>query len=94
MSDQQLEKSDAEKAKEKSETYSFFVNGKKYETDQQSLTGLQIKAKVSDWDPTHDLVLEGHGHDPDEIIADDQSVSLEKEQGPRRFSSVPKANFG
>jgi hypothetical protein len=94
MSDQQLEKSDIDKAKEKPKVYSFFVSGKKYETDQPSLTGLQIKAKVTDWDPTHDLVLEGHGNDPDEIISDDQSVSLEKDQGPRRFSSVPKANFG
>jgi hypothetical protein len=74
--------------------YFFFVNGTKYETDQAKLTGLQIKARVSDWDPAHDLVLEGHGDDPDRVIADDETVELDHPHGPRRFSSVPKANFG
>ena len=75
--------------------YEFFVSGKKYETDQSALTGLQIKAKVPDWDPSHDLVLEGRGNDGvDQIIADDQLVSLEKDHGPLRFSTAPKANFG
>jgi hypothetical protein len=78
----------------KNEIYTFFVGGKKYETDQPALTGLQIKARVTDWDPAHDLVLEGHGNDPDRIIADDELVSLEKDEGPLRFSSAPKANFG
>jgi hypothetical protein len=74
--------------------YKFFVNGVKYETDQRRLTGLQIKARVANWDATHDLVLEGHGDAPDRIIGDAESVDLESETGPRRFSSVPKANFG
>lgn len=46
------------------ETYFFFVGGKKYETDQPALTGLQIKARVADWGSSHDLVLEGHGNVP------------------------------
>lgn len=75
-------------------TYIFFVNGVKYETDQAKLTGLQIKARVPNWDPTHDLALEGHGDDPDRVIADDETVDLDTPHGPRRFSSVPKANFG
>lgn len=75
-------------------TYTFFVGREKFETDQPVLTGLQIKAKVPDWDPSHDLVLEGHGDDPDRVIRDDEEVSLEKVHGPLRFSSVPKANFG
>jgi Multiubiquitin len=74
--------------------YTFFVSGKKYETDQPSLTGLQIKALVPDWDQTHDLVLEGHGNDPDRIIGDNESVQLEFDHGPLRFSSAPRANFG
>ena len=78
----------------KPETFTFFVNGTKHETDQQKLTGLQIKAKVPNWDPSHDLVLEGHGNDPDQVIKDEQVVDLKKHQGPPRFSSVPKANFG
>ncbi len=75
-------------------TYHFFVNGVKYEADQPRLAGLQIKARVADWDPSHDLVLEGHGDDPDRVIADDEVVDLDVSHGPRRFSSVPKANFG
>jgi hypothetical protein len=75
-------------------TYRFFVNGVKYETDQRQLSGLQIKARVANWDPTHDLVLEGHGDEPDRVVADNEMVDLDVEHGPRRFSSVPKANFG
>lgn len=76
-------------------SFAFFFNGQKYETDQASLTGLQIKAKIVGWDQTHDLVLEGHGYDPDEIISDDQAVLIDTKQGgPPRFSSAPKANFG
>ena len=72
----------------------FFVNGTRYETDQEAMTGLQIKARVADWDQSHDLVLEGHGNEPDQIIADDAVVHLDTKHGPHRFSSVPKANFG
>lgn len=74
--------------------YTFFVNGKPYETDKKKLTGAQIKAMVPDWDPQHDLSLEGEGDDPDRIIPDDEAVSLVPKHGVRRFSSVPKANFG
>lgn len=75
-------------------TYHFFVNGKKYETDKKELTGAQIKAMVPGWDPSHDLSLEGQGDDPDRIIGDAEAVSLDPKHGVRRFSSVPKANFG
>lgn len=74
--------------------YAFFVNGKRYETDKASLTGAEIKAFVPGWDESHDLVLEGHGDEPDRIIDDHDSVQLDIEHGVRRFSSVPKANFG
>jgi hypothetical protein len=92
--DMSKEKNETAKGGPKKEVYTFFVSGKKYETDQPALTGLQIKARVADWDQSHDLVLEGHGTDPDRIIADDESVSLAKDKGPLRFSSAPKANFG
>ena len=75
-------------------TYTFFVGHTKYETDQEALTGLQIKARVPDWDQDTDLLLEGHGNDPDKIIADDELLHLETGHGPLRFSSAPKANFG
>ena len=73
--------------------YHFFVNGVKYETDQAKLTGLQIKARVPNWDANHDLVLEGHGDAADQVIADETVVRLDVTPA-RRFSSVPKANFG
>jgi hypothetical protein len=85
---------DAADGRKPPKKYEFFVNGTKYETDQSQLTGLQIKARVPDWDASHDLVLEGHGNEPDQIIRDDEMVSLETDHGPRHFSSVPKANFG
>lgn len=86
---------DQNDGKGKPKLFDFFVNDKKYETDQPSLTGLQIKAKVPDWNPGYDLVLEGHGHDPDRIIADNEVVLIDTKQGgPPRFSSAPKANFG
>lgn len=72
----------------------FFVNGDKYTTAADALTGLQIKAKVPNWNPNHDLVLEVRGDDADRVIKDDESVSLEKDKGPLRFSSASKANFG
>ncbi|PZP08144.1 MAG: hypothetical protein DI607_13270 [Sphingomonas hengshuiensis] len=75
-------------------SYFFFVNGQRYETDKKKLTGVQIKAMVSGWDETHDLALEGHGDEPDRMIGDEESISLDPKHGVRRFSSVPKANFG
>lgn len=75
-------------------SYFFFVNGKRYETDKKKLTGAQIKAMVSGWDETHDLALEGHADEPDRTIGDEESISLDPKHGVRRFSSVPKANFG
>ncbi len=74
-------------------SYVFFVNGIKYETDQAKLSGLQIKARVPNWDANHDLVLEGHGDAADQVIGDDTVVRLDVNPA-RRFSSVPKANFG
>lgn len=74
-------------------TYHYFVNGTKYETGERTLTGQQIKASVPAWDPNHDLVLEGHGDAPDRSVGDDEAIDLDAKPA-RRFSSVPKANFG
>jgi hypothetical protein len=72
----------------------FFVDGEKYETDQATLTGAQIKARVPNLDPTFTLFLEGHGNEEDRLIGDDDSVSLERDKGPRRFFTAPPATFG
>ena len=55
----------------KPKTYKFFVGSEKYETTERELTGAQIKAYVPDVPSGTKLSLEGHGHDPDRIIADD-----------------------
>ena len=84
-----------EKHDDKPKTYKFFVGNDKFETDQAALTGAQIKAYVAGVPPGTKLSLEGHGNDPDVIIADDETVSLDEPHGgPRRFTLVPPANFG
>lgn len=72
----------------------FVVNGKRYDSATPRLTGAQIKARVENWNPEHDLLLEGYGNEPDRVIADDEHVDLDELHGPVRFSPVPKANFG
>jgi hypothetical protein len=74
--------------------YIYFVNNVKYESDLAALTGVQIKARIPNLDPSLLLSLEGHGKEPDQIIADNQSVSLEQDHHPARFTLVPPANFG
>jgi hypothetical protein len=75
-------------------THTFFVDNKKYETTKSTLTGAEIKAMIPDFDPNYSLFLENPGDDPDELIQDSTSVSLDTEKGPRRFYTVPPANFG
>lgn len=78
----------------KPKTYTFFVGSQKYETAERVLTGAQIKAYVPDVPPGTKLSLQGHGHEPDRIIADDEKVLMDDGHGPRRFTLVPPANFG
>lgn len=79
---------------EKPKTYHYFVNNIKYETDHNELTGAQIKARVPNLETGTGLSLEGHGNDPDRLIGDNESVSLDKDHGPARFTLVPPATFG
>ena len=72
----------------------YFVDNVKYETDQETVTGALIKAKIPSFDPSYGLFLETADGGPDQQINDDMSVSLEKERGPRRFFTVPPATFG
>jgi len=72
----------------------YFVDDKKYETDQQTVTGALIKAKIPNFDHSYSLFLEVHGGGPDQLITDDTTVSLTKEHGHRRFYTVPPAAFG
>ena len=75
--------------------YHYFVDGAKYETDQATMTGAEIKASVPGYNPSYQLYLEGNGQDPDELIADNRGVSMDPAgHGARKFYTVPPASFG
>jgi hypothetical protein len=74
------------------ETFKFMVDNRPYETEQQVITGAQIKATAG-VDPSFGLNLQGHGQDPDRKIADGDSVDL-SEPGREHFYSVPPATYG
>ena len=76
------------------EKYFYFVDDVKYEADQPTITGAQIRARVPNLDPTYIIVLEGHGHEEDRPLGNDDTISLEKDKGPRRFYTAPPATFG
>ena len=76
----------------KDKIFHYFVDDKKYETDDGTSTGAQIKARLPDFDPNYQLVLEGRGQNPDRVIADNESVDLAPP--PPRFYTVPPATFG
>lgn len=78
----------------KAQVYEYFVDHVKYETEHATLTGAQIKAAIPNFNPAYSLFLEEPGDNPDRLITDDESVSLAKEHGPRRFYTVPPAAFG
>lgn len=71
--------------------YHFFVDDKKYETDQTGMSGLQIKTLAS-VPANYQLFLEAHGEHPDEAISDATTVSFVKEV--KKLYSVPPATFG
>jgi|LakWasM103_HOW12_FD_contig_71_100899_length_784_multi_9_in_0_out_0_1 hypothetical protein len=76
------------------EKYSYFVDDVKYEWNEPTITGKQIKDRIPGLDPTYGLTLEGHGNDADTPIQDGTVVSLEKEKGPKRFYTAPSGTFG
>jgi multiubiquitin len=73
--------------------YTYSVDGKEYTTTDSSLTGAQIKARIPDFNPSFQLVLEGRGGQPDKVIGSDDSVDLNVHP-PCRFYTVPPATFG
>lgn len=73
--------------------YIFFIGKEEFETHHHRLTGAQIKAMVPNWQAGYGLELEGHGDEPDRIIADHEVVQLHKHH-PLHFISVPPATFG
>ena len=72
--------------------FHYFVDGVKYETNQSSITGAEIKAAIPNFNPNYSLFLEGQGNEPDKLITDSDSIDLE--HGPKRLHTVPPASFG
>lgn len=66
----------------------------KYESELRSVTGAVIKAKIPNFERTYSLYEEMPGNEPDILITDDMTVDLAKDDGPRRFYTVPPASFG
>jgi hypothetical protein len=60
----------------------------------RALTGAEIRAFIAGLDPSYALFLEGPGNEPDRQIGDSETVTLEKDKGPKRFYTVPPATFG
>jgi len=72
--------------------FKFSVDGRHYESEQPVLTGQQIKARAG-VDASFGLFIEGHGHGPDQQIADTQSVDL-RMPGLEHFYTAPPATYG
>ena len=83
-------------AQDKPKKFFFFVNDDKIETDQEVVTGAYVKSRLPNLPPGTGLELEGQGHDPNRPIGDGDSISLAlgHGEGPKRFTTVPPANFG
>lgn len=75
----------------KKTVHHFFVDGKKYDTENTALTGLEIKT-IASVPANYQLFLEGKGNDPDNAVSDSQSESMEPP--PKHFYAVPPATFG
>jgi hypothetical protein len=81
-----------ENKEHKKRVYHYFVDGVKYETDDPNVTGAFIKVRLPESKRGYALYLEGTKHQPDTLINDDTSISLEGE--PKHFYTVPPASFG
>jgi len=75
--------------------FHYFVDGAKYDTDEDSLTGAQIKARLPNFNPAYQLYMENPGDAPDTLVSDSEAISLDpKGHGVRKFYTVPPATFG
>lgn len=71
--------------------YHFFVDGKRYPTDQTMLSGLQIKT-IASVPADYQLFLEEEGDTPDRQISDGEGVHMDHKE--KHFFAVPPATFG
>ena len=70
--------------------FEIFVDGERFETDQPSLNGAQIKA-LAQKDSTYQLFEELHGSGQDKLIRDTDVVQI---KSGLKFYTVPPATFG
>jgi hypothetical protein len=82
-----------EHEQEKKEKYFYSVDGDKYESDEENTTGAIIKSKLPEAKRGYALFEEGHGNDPDKLIDDNTSITLEKGK-QKKFYTVPSATAG
>ena len=85
-----MEQANAQPAAHQSQ-YHFFVDGKRYATDQTMLTGLQIKT-IASVPANYQLFLEEEGDTPDRQISDGEGVQMGHKE--KHFFAVPPATFG
>jgi hypothetical protein len=72
--------------------YFYSLDGTKYESDVESITGAVVRAKLPPEKTGYPIFLEEHGGKPDKQITDAETFSLKKH--PLCFYSAPPANFG
>jgi multiubiquitin len=72
--------------------YHYFLDGKRVDNPSSSLTGAEIRAKLPPDQKNYAIYLETEGDDPDKLISDSETFSLEKHIP--HFFTVPPANFG
>ena len=75
----------------KQDKFTFFVDGKEFETEQPSLSGRDIKVQA-EISGDYQLFLEVEDDKPDQSISDSETVSLSGP--PKHFYAVPPATFG
>jgi hypothetical protein len=71
------------------EHYFYFVDGDKYESNEERTTGAIIKSKLPEAKRDCMLFEEEQGNQPDKEIFDVTPVTLAKDR-PKRFCAIPK----
>ncbi|MCC5051265.1 hypothetical protein [Xanthomonas campestris] len=94
LNSQGIEHLQTHKSTSHTPTYRYFVDGVEFTTHQRELTGAQIMAQLSEWNPENSLVLEGQGNDADEVVHPTTVVIFEGRETEAHFSVVPPATFG
>lgn len=70
--------------------FEIFIDGTRFEVEQTSMTGLQLKA-LAGIDPSYQMFLEQHGRDDDKLIGDNEAVAI---KSGLHFFAIPATTFG